>query len=134
MSGSQSSQVLLRGSFRNLHLNNPLCLSPFFQSDFRLCLPETEFYLGIADLTGRFVVTLSPQFDEYGEFMLAAVVPGPVPRWVVWTSGDAPPHDFEFRLLDLKPGNLRSGGFRLIDGVGANRRLPEGMDFDYNQI
>lgn len=54
---------------------------------------------------------------------------------VVFTTEDAPPHEFVHRTMALSAAPLAAGGHRLIAGTGANRRLLLGCPWwGFNQV
>jgi len=88
---------------------------------------------GPGGLRGRFLVVQSATSSDLDEYFLAACV-GVGPDWVAWTTADEPPHAFEFRLLALHGAGLAHGGFRLVDGTGADRTAPLGIQQTINVI
>eukprot|EP00974_Lingulodinium_polyedra_P002763 258942-Lingulodinium_polyedra.AAC.1 len=56
-----------------------------------------------------FAIVMATDRDEFDEYLVLAQVPG-VAESVVFTTGDEPPHDFEFRLLGVRCGDPLEGG------------------------
>ena len=81
---------------------------------------------GAGPLAGKFVLTLRVAEDEVDEWFVVAHVET-TPFWIVYTTGERPPHDFEYRMLELRAGPLADGGFRLVRGIDAARQAPVGL-------
>jgi len=93
---------------------------------------------GVPALRGAFVVTKNLVSDEADEYLLLAPVPCDLlanpQRWIVYTTGDAAPHPFEYRLLELRPGTLDMGAFEFMIGGDNHRQPPGGLGLPVNFI
>lgn len=81
----------------------------------------------------RLMVVLSVATEELDEYLPLVPISELGGWWIAYTTGEEPPHEFEYVAFRLGVAPLPLGCFRII-GRSSSRRAPPGVTYDVNWV